>query len=39
MSVTDGKVTLNGKAHIISAIPASNGMVYIIDEVLLPPGK
>lgn len=39
VSVKDGKVTLNGKAHIISAIPASNGMVYIIDEVLLPPGK
>jgi uncharacterized surface protein with fasciclin (FAS1) repeats len=35
----DGKVTLNGKAHIIASIPASNGMVHVIDEVLLPPAK
>ena len=39
VSVTDGKVTLNGKAHILSSIPASNGIVYVIDEVLLPPSK
>lgn len=39
VSVNNGKVTLNGKAHIISSIPASNGIIYIIDEVLLPPGK
>ena len=35
----DGKVTLNGKAHIIASIPASNGMVHVIDEVLLPSAK
>lgn len=39
VSVTNGKVTLNGKAHIVSSIPASNGIVYVIDEVLLPPSK
>jgi len=39
ISVQDGKVTLNGKAHILSSIPASNGMIYVIDEVLLPPAK
>lgn len=39
VSVVNGNVTLNGKAHIVSAIPASNGMVYVIDEVLLPPSK
>lgn len=39
VSVSNGNVTLNGKAHIVSAIPASNGMVYVIDEVLLPPSK
>jgi uncharacterized surface protein with fasciclin (FAS1) repeats len=39
VSVTDGKVALNGNAHIISSIPASNGVVYVIDEVLLPPSK
>lgn len=35
----DGKITINGKAHILAAIPASNGLVYVIDEVLLPPAK
>jgi len=35
----DGKVTINGKAHIIASVPASNGMVHVIDEVLLPPAK
>jgi len=39
VSVVNGNVTLNGKAHIVSAVPASNGMVYVIDEVLLPPSK
>lgn len=39
VSVNNGNVTLNGKAHIVSAIPASNGMVYVIDDVLLPPSK
>ncbi|HPG11101.1 MAG TPA: fasciclin domain-containing protein [Chitinophagaceae bacterium] len=36
---TDGKITVNGKANILAAIPASNGLVYVIDEVLLPPAK
>lgn len=35
----DGKVTINGKAHIIASIPASNGIIHVIDEVLLPPAK
>ena len=39
VSVTNGNVTLNGKAHILSSIPASNGIVYVIDEVLLAPAK
>lgn len=39
VNVVNGNVTLNGKAHIVSAIPASNGMVYVIDEVLLSPSK
>lgn len=37
VSVKDGKITLNGTAHVINTIPASNGMIYVIDEVLLPP--
>lgn len=35
----NGKVMLNGKATILKSIPASNGMIYVIDEVLLPPAK
>lgn len=35
----DGKVTINGKAHIVASIPASNGIIHVIDEVLLPPSK
>ena len=39
VSVKDGKVTLNNSAHIIASIPASNGIVHVIDAVLLPPAK
>ena len=38
MKVADGKVTING-ANILATIPVSNGMVYVIDGVLLPPPK
>ncbi len=36
IGVKDGNVTING-ANIIAAIPAENGMLYVIDAVLLPP--
>ena len=39
VSVKDGKITLNNTVHIIASIQASNGIVHIIDGVLLPPGK
>lgn len=39
ISVKDGKVMLNNTATIIASVPASNGMVHIIDAVLLPPSK
>lgn len=39
VSVKDGKIMLNGKATIVASIQASNGMVHVIDEVLLPPAK
>ncbi|MEO6671328.1 MAG: fasciclin domain-containing protein [Ferruginibacter sp.] len=39
ISKKDGKITLNGKAHIIATVAASNGIVYVIDEVLLPPAS
>lgn len=35
----DGKIKINGTASVIAAIPASNGLIYVIDEVLLPPAK
>ncbi len=34
----DGKLTVNG-ANIIASIPASNGIIHVIDAVLLPPAK
>ncbi len=39
VAVKDGKVTLNGNVHIIASVQASNGMVHIVDGVLLPPAK
>ena len=39
VSVKDGKTMLNNSATIIASIPASNGMIYVIDGVLLPPAK
>lgn len=38
ISVKDGKITING-ANIVASIRASNGMVHVIDKVLLPPAK
>ena len=38
-SVKDGKVMINGTATIVASIPASNGMIHVIDGVLLPPAK
>lgn len=34
--VGDGGVAIND-AHVVASIPASNGMVHVIDAVLLPP--
>jgi uncharacterized surface protein with fasciclin (FAS1) repeats len=39
VSVKDGKVTLNNTVHIIASIPASNGIIHVVDGVLLPPAK
>jgi len=36
VSVKDGKVILNNSATILASVPASNGMVHVIDGVLLP---
>jgi uncharacterized surface protein with fasciclin (FAS1) repeats len=34
----DGKLSING-VNIIATIPASNGIIYVTDGVLLPPAK
>ena len=34
----DGKYTVNG-ANIVGTVPASNGIVYVVDAVLLPAAK
>jgi uncharacterized surface protein with fasciclin (FAS1) repeats len=33
----DGKFMVNGVANIVASVPASNGIVHVIDAVLLPP--
>lgn len=35
---TGDKVTVNG-ANIIATVPTTNGIIYVIDQVLLPPAK
>jgi uncharacterized surface protein with fasciclin (FAS1) repeats len=33
------KTFVNGTAEIVASIPTSNGMIHVIDGVLLPPAK
>lgn len=35
ISKKDGKIVVNGKANVVAEVKASNGIVYVIDEVLL----
>jgi len=39
LSVKDGKVMVNGTANIVASIQATNGIIHVIDAVLLPPAK
>lgn len=39
ISNKDGKIMLNGSANIVASVPAANGIVHVIDAVLLPPDK
>ena len=39
ISNKDGKILLNGSVNILASVPASNGIVHVIDGVLLPPEK
>jgi uncharacterized surface protein with fasciclin (FAS1) repeats len=36
ISKKDGKIVINNSATIIASIPASNGIIHVIDAVLLP---
>lgn len=36
ISKKDGKTMVNGKATVLASIPTSNGIIHVIDEVLLP---
>lgn len=38
LGVKDGEYTVNG-AKILASVPASNGIVHVVDAVLLPPAK
>lgn len=38
IAVKDGKTMVNG-ANITASVPVSNGIIYVIDAVLLPPAK
>ena len=38
IGVKDGKYTVNG-ANIVASVRASNGVVHVIDAVLVPPAK
>ena len=39
LTVKDGKVVVNGTANIVASIQATNGIIHVIDAVLLPPAK
>ena len=36
IGVKDGKITVNGTANVVASIPASNGIIHVVDGVLLP---
>ena len=39
IGMKDGKMMVNGSANVVATIPASNGIIYVVDAVLLPPAK
>ncbi len=38
VEIKNGKITING-ANIVATIPAGNGVIHVIDAVLLPPAN
>lgn len=39
LSVKDGKIMVNGSATVVGTVQATNGIIHVIDGVLLPPAK
>lgn len=39
LSVKDGKIMVNNQANIVASVPAANGIIHVVDAVLLPPGN
>lgn len=39
ISIKEDGIYVNGTAKIVASIPASNGIIHVIDAVLLPPAK
>lgn len=36
IKMVNGKTTVNGNINIVASVPASNGMVHVVDGVILP---
>lgn len=36
LEVKDGKIKVNGTANVVASIPATNGIIHVVDAVLLP---
>jgi uncharacterized surface protein with fasciclin (FAS1) repeats len=36
IAVKNGKITLNGSATIVGTVPATNGIIHVVDGVLVP---
>ncbi len=39
VTVKDGRTLINGSAAIVATVPASNGIVHVVDAVVLQPAK
>ena len=39
VTVRDGKYFINGNSEIVASIPVSNGLIHVVNEVLLPGTK
>lgn len=39
ITVRDGRIILNGTATVVGTVPAANGIIHVIDAVLVPPAR